>query len=227
MASGKDARMQSKERTRLVYENIARFYGAFRSRNGLGRILRYLDVEENMLLLDCGTGPGKHAESIARQHPGMTVIGLDITENFLRIAKRRVEKKQMTNLLLLRGDAEHLPFEAETFDRIMCVEVLLLLQDKKRTAAEFYRILKKGGILLVVEPSRRFLPWREFFYAAIFPLAARIIRTRTPETAKCRKEDYAGRKFRPEELEKLLKEAPFASVEVHTKLTHMYAVCRK
>jgi len=65
------------------------------------------------------------------------------------------------------------------------------------------------------------------FYAAIFPLVTRITSVKSPGTAKFRKEDYGGRKFHPEELEKLLKEAPFASVKVHTKLTHMYAVCKK
>lgn len=211
----------------MVYEYVAGFYNAFRSRNGFGRILRYLDMEENMLLLDCGTGPGKYAESIAHCYPEATILGLDIAENFLHIARRRAKKKETKNLLLIRGDMERLPFRAETSYRIMCVEALLLLQDKKRAVTEFYRVLKKGGILLVVEPRKRFLPWREVYYALIFPLVVHLLSIKNPGMMKFRKEDYGGRKFHPEELKELLKEAPFTSVEVHTRPIHMYAVCRK
>ena len=219
--------MQSKEQTRLVYENLARFYSIFRSRNGFAKIRRLLSLEDGMSLLDCGTGPGKYAYGLANAHPGVVVFGLDLCENFLRIVKRKAEAKGVDNLLLFGGDAECLPFGDGTFDRILCVQVLLLLQDKKSAVSEMYRVLKKGGLLLVVETRRRFLPWRELYYAFVLPVAMKLASLREPSMAKAKREDYGGRNFYHEELNALLGSVPFASVDIDVKATQMYAVCRK
>jgi len=219
--------MQGKERTRLVYENLAWFYNMFRSRNGFAKIRRILSLEDGMSLLDCGTGPGKYAYAIANTHPGVVVFGLDLCENFLRIARRKAETKEVDNLLFLGGDAESLPFSDETFDRILCAGVLLLLQDRGSAVSEMYRVLKKGGLLLVVEPRKLFLPWRELYYALVLPVAMKLVSLKEPSIAKAKREDYGGRKFYPEELSALLGSVPFASVDMEVKATQMYAVCRK
>lgn len=219
--------MESKQRTRLVYETLAGFYNAFRSRNGFGRIRRLLSLKDGMSLLDCGTGPGKHAYLLAKTHPNTVIFGMDICENFLRIARRRVEAKGVSNLVLVGGDAESLPFADETFDRILCSGVLLLLQDKKSAVCEMHRVLKKGGLLVVVEPKKGFLPWRAFFYALVLPAVMKFASFKEPSVAKAKREDYGGRKFSPDELKELLTSAPFASVDVQVRATQMFAVCRK
>jgi len=219
--------MESKQRTRLVYESLAGFYNTFRSRNGFGRIRRLLSLEDGMSLLDCGTGPGKYAYLLAKTHPDVVVFGMDICENFLRIARRRVEAKGISNLLLLGGDAESLPFSDGTFDRILCAGVLLLLQEKENAVCEMYRVLKKGGLLVVVEPKKAFLPWRAIFYALVLPAVMKLASFKEPSVAKAKREDYGGRKFSPDELRALLSSAPFASVDVQVRATQMFAVCRK
>ncbi|MEE8436082.1 MAG: methyltransferase domain-containing protein, partial [bacterium] len=62
--------------------------------------------------------------------------------------------------LVLRGNAQSLPFRAASFDRVLCSEVLEHVDDPRRAAAELARVLKPGGMLAASVPT----PATEWLY---------------------------------------------------------------
>lgn len=120
--------------------------------------------------LDVGTGTGLVAHLVApRVSPG-TVIGIDLSDHMLAIAR----SKQSKNLQFLGMAAEHLVFRPATFDLVTMGEALAYLADPTEALAEANRVLKTGG-RLAVSCQRRSLSTRaqDLFFQGLVPLARR------------------------------------------------------
>ncbi len=90
-------------------------------------------------LLDVATGPG----IIPRIYRKGFSIGLDISIEMVKRGKGRS--------LLVVGDAEELPFKNASFDSLSIAFGLRNIENKYRALREFYRVLKPGGRLLILE----------------------------------------------------------------------------
>jgi len=93
-------------------------------------------------ILDLGCGPGQDSRYLRRL--GFRVVGLDFTEPFLYVARRRSRK-----LLLVQADIEHLPFPNQTFDGIWSAASLIHIPKSRflRVLHRLYDITKPGGYL--------------------------------------------------------------------------------
>jgi ubiquinone/menaquinone biosynthesis C-methylase UbiE len=121
-------------------------------------------------VLDVATGTGLCAHMVApRVRPG-AVIGIDLSENMLSIARTKKEK----NLQFLGMAAEHLVFRPQTFDLVMMGEALAYLADPTTALAEAHRVLRPGG-RLALSCQRRSLNTRaqDLFFQGLGPLARR------------------------------------------------------
>lgn len=121
-----------------------------------------LDIRPGHKILDIGSGPGRHTGAAARLS-GVTAIGADVSFPDITEAKRRLQYQE--NLgecrgrwALLTTNILHLPFDNNTFDRVICAEVLEHIADHQGAASELVRVLKPGGTLAVSVP--RYLPER-------------------------------------------------------------------
>ena len=104
----------------------------------------YLPKKKGLKILDAGCGPGAMLPHLAKYGD---VIGVDISEDALKYAKKRGKVK--------KGDITNIDFKDETFDLVVCMDVLYHMWVKDETSAlkEFNRVLKKDGILLLREPA--------------------------------------------------------------------------
>lgn len=102
-------------------------------------------------LLDVGCGDGELASDLARR--GAIVTGLDTDAAMISAARRRSESER-TQLRLVEGQAEYLPFDNESFDNVVAVTVLCFVRDAERAIAEMARVLKPGGRLVIGELGR-------------------------------------------------------------------------
>jgi SAM-dependent methyltransferase len=101
-------------------------------------------VEPGMDVLDvaCGTGNA----SIPAAHAGGRVTGLDFSPELLEIARERAADA-MVEIDFVEGDAQELPFEDESFDRVVSTFGHMFAPDHERTATEMKRVLRPGGVI--------------------------------------------------------------------------------
>jgi ubiquinone/menaquinone biosynthesis C-methylase UbiE len=101
-------------------------------------LLDAVGVQAGMSVLDVGCGPGYVSGAAAER--GAKTIGLDFSGEMVAIAGGL-----FPGLEFQEGDAQHLPFAAGAFDRVLASFALLHLTDPERACAEACRVLKVGG----------------------------------------------------------------------------------
>lgn len=109
-------------------------------------------------ILDAGCGPGRDSEYFVRK--GFSLVGIDLSEKLLSIAKKRV-----TLATFQKQDLRKLTFAPEEFDGIWASASLLHLKRDEipKVLRQFYQILKRNGALfiLVKEGTREgFIPYK-------------------------------------------------------------------
>jgi ubiquinone/menaquinone biosynthesis C-methylase UbiE len=75
------------------------------------------------------------------------LVGLDFSKEMLKVASAKLSPHRMRFNLVL-GDAEHLPFEAEIFDALICMSALHYFAFPGRCLAEFLRVLHVKGVFV-------------------------------------------------------------------------------
>src|SRR5215204_3421180 len=117
-----------------------------------------LDLKPGTTLLDLGSGLGGPARLFARQY-GCSVIGLDLTPEYVLVAARLTELVGLQDRAEFRvGSALELPFAGSSFDRATLLHIGMNIPDKERLCREVYRVLKPGGLLgsmMSCAPGRR------------------------------------------------------------------------
>jgi ubiquinone/menaquinone biosynthesis C-methylase UbiE len=99
-------------------------------------------------ILDLGSGTGYPA-LLAAQVVGPTgqVLGIDLADGMLAVARRKAEKLALTNVEFRTGDATQLPYESGSFDAVISRFCLMFLPDLPQALKEISRVLKAGGYL--------------------------------------------------------------------------------
>jgi SAM-dependent methyltransferase len=105
-------------------------------------VVARVGVEEGTQLLDVATGTGNAALFAAAA--GAQVTGLDLTPKLLVTARERAAEAGY-EIEFVEGDAQELPFEDDSFDRVTSVFGAMFAPDQARTAAELVRVCRPGG----------------------------------------------------------------------------------
>ncbi len=105
-------------------------------------VAAHMDLRPGLRLLDVGSGIGGPARYFAAEH-GCHVTGIDITEEFVQVAKSLTRLVKLDHLVEFRqASALQLPFASETFDRAYMIHVGMNLADKAVVFGEVRRVLK-------------------------------------------------------------------------------------
>lgn len=116
------------------------------------RSYRHLSIKTGMHVLDVGCGIGADLLPLARRvgKHGL-VTGLDTDAERLREAGKALGRR--SNIVLVEGNAEEMPFVDGSFDRVRADRTFLHIPDLRKAHAEIGRVLRSGGRFAAVEPD--------------------------------------------------------------------------
>lgn len=110
-------------------------------------ILKLMGSNHGKKILEVGCGVGG---IVSKLNPAENeLVGVDISSFALNVAR-----KKYPQITFVRGNAEQLPFEKESFDIVLFPNVIEHLLLPQEALKEIYRILKKGGVFVISTPNR-------------------------------------------------------------------------
>jgi demethylmenaquinone methyltransferase/2-methoxy-6-polyprenyl-1,4-benzoquinol methylase len=119
-------------------------------------------------ILDVCTGTGDLAIELARRYPDTQIIGIDISDRMLKIGIEKIQRAGLNGRIMLQqSDLFHLPFKDQVFDVVSIGFGFRNLHNFRGGIKEMVRVLKKDGILLILEltlPQAPFLRRIHLFY---------------------------------------------------------------
>jgi ubiquinone/menaquinone biosynthesis C-methylase UbiE len=130
--------------------------------------LQLLHTKDGDSVLDIGCGNARDIIPVLRA--GATVVGVDLSQGMIDQARQDLVAAGYPDVRLEIGDATRLSFPAESFDSILCSEVIEHIPDTDQAIREMYRVLKPAGCLVITTPNRRswygfdrYVLWRGLF----------------------------------------------------------------
>lgn len=151
-----------KEQVAGMFNNISGAYDFLNHFFSLGidiswrrKAIGELSEAKPKMILDVATGTGDFAfEAIDILKPDK-VIGVDISEGMLEMAKKKIQKRGLTQQYVVQiGDSEKLPFQANTFDAVTVAFGVRNFENLQQGLSNMLRVLKPGGKIVILEFSK-------------------------------------------------------------------------
>lgn len=176
---------EKKEQVAEMFDNIANRYDLLNSILSLGihkgwrkKCIRLLKSRSPRHILDVATGTGDFAIAAADLKPDK-ITGIDISDGMLEVGREKIKKAGLTGLIELKnGNAEVIDLHANSFDAIVVGFGVRNFQDLHKGLSNLCRMLKPGGLLIVLEFSypRNILvkTFYDLYFSHVTPLVGKI-----------------------------------------------------
>jgi len=133
------------------------------------KLARLIPADRPVTVVDVAVGTAEVAMEIARQRPNSRIFGVDFTPAMLQVGKRKLDKRGLSGRIrMLAGDARSLPLPDACADVVTISFGIRNVQERDQALAEFFRILKPGGKLYVMEFSLPENPVLRLLYKLYF-----------------------------------------------------------
>lgn len=173
--------MAKKENIKKLFDNIASDYDKLNHILSLNidkgwrkkAVKETIDCAEPMQVLDVACGTGDFTIEIARKAaPGSRITGIDLSEGMMKIGRDKIASAAV-EATLEYGDCEALTYADNSFDRITVGFGVRNFEHLELGLREMYRVLKKGGKLVILElsvPSNSLIRWcYKLYFLKILP----------------------------------------------------------
>ena len=154
-------KVNSKQKTKLVqnvFSSVAPSYDIMNDLMSLGmhrlwkkRFVETVNLKENEIILDVGSGSGDIASEILKENLSTSLYLFDLNEEMLLEGRKRLKKEKNINYFI--GNAEKLNFENNFFDKYTISFCLRNVTEYLLSIKEAYRVLKPGGKYCCLEFS--------------------------------------------------------------------------
>ena len=133
------------------------------------RTIDRLKLQTGFRVLDvcCGSGASAIPSAVQVGATG-SVLGIDIAESLLALARNKSQQQGLKNIEFRYGDFSNLGLPSESFDAIVCVFGIFFVPDMAAAVSELWRMLCPGGKLAITSWGERvFEPANRIFWNAI------------------------------------------------------------
>lgn len=150
-----------KQQVEQMFDNISGNYDGLNRVISMGtdvswrkKVVQMAKNHQPETVLDIATGTGDLAIQIAEAADAKKIVGLDLSEGMLKVGRKKIMAKNLqTQIEMIQGDSEALPFEDNSFDVITVAFGVRNFETLELGLSEIYRVLKKGGLFIVLETS--------------------------------------------------------------------------
>lgn len=182
----KDSDQQKKQQVEQMFDNIAPKYDFLNHFLSLGidklwrkKAIRILSGYKSDYILDVATGTGDFAIAASKLKP-RKIIGFDISEQMLNVGRTKIKRLGLEGVIdFKKGDSEAMPFADEQFDAITVAFGVRNFENLENGLKEFYRVIKAGGVVIILEFSKpKHFPMKQlylFYFFQILPFIGKMV----------------------------------------------------
>lgn len=149
-----------REQVEAMFNHIAPTYDRLNHTLSLGIDRKWRKKAINTLLphhpkqiLDVATGTGDFALLAYRTLLPNSILGIDISERMMEVAKRKVQEAGLTGIRFVREDCTAMTLKDETFDAVTVSFGIRNFAQLDKALQEMCRVLRPGGHLVIIELS--------------------------------------------------------------------------
>ena len=213
---------EKREQVEVMFDNIAKEYDRYNylASFNIDRIWRKRAISSlkpfaPRRILDIATGTGDLALLINKRLKPETVIGCDISEGMMQVAREKCRKRGVTNIRFEKEDCTALSYADNSFDAVTSSFGVRNFQELEKALSEMHRVLCPGGHLAILELSS---PTR-FPMKQLFPIYAKYV---MPTLGRIFSKDNKAYEYLPESIaafpqgevmQKIIRNAGFSKVE--------------
>lgn len=117
-------------------------------------VLEHLEIGRDSIVLETGIGPGDNIPYLNGVLKGRPYYGLD-NQQIMLIKCRENAERWNQPVLLVRANAERLPFKDDSFDVVFHLGAINLFRDKKSAIEEMIRVARPGTRIVIADESER------------------------------------------------------------------------
>lgn len=191
---------EKKEQVEAMFDNIAPEYDKFNylasfniDRVWRKRAISSLKPFAPRDVLDIATGTGDLALLINKTLKPETVIGCDISEGMMQIAREKCRKRGITNIRFDKEDCTALSYPDCSFDAVTSSFGVRNFQELEKALGEMHRVLRPGGHLAILELSSP----TKFPMKQLFPVYAKYV---MPTLGRMFSKDAKAYKYLPQSM---------------------------
>ena len=181
----KDSSLGKKDQVATMFNNISKNYDDLNRVISFGidiswrkKVVQIVSKNNPQQILDIATGTGDLALMMSTLAPEK-IIGLDISEGMLSVGKEKISKAQLNDKIeMVIGDSEDIRYADNTFDAITVSFGVRNFANLDKGLGEIRRVLKPGGILVILETSNPtkfpFKQGYKFYTSFILPVIGKL-----------------------------------------------------
>ena len=181
----KDSSLGKKDQVATMFNNISKNYDDLNRVISFGidiswrkKVVQIVSKNNPQQILDIATGTGDLALMMSTLAPEK-IIGLDISEGMLAVGKEKISKAQLNDKIeMVVGDSEDIRYADNTFDAITVSFGVRNFANLDKGLGEIRRVLKPGGILVILETSNPtkfpFKQGYKFYTSFILPVIGKL-----------------------------------------------------
>lgn len=138
------------------------------------KVINKLVSEQECCILDMCCGTLSNSIPIAKEKRNAKILGIDLSKDMLKVARRKIKREEIKNIFLQHKDATNTKLADSSFDYVILGLVLHEISPEiiVRMLCEAHRVLKENGTLIVFEWHKPKYLWQRIKYAPMYLLEA-------------------------------------------------------